>query len=52
VLVVLAGVRLFSNIGLAGLAVAIVGPAVLVMVIGMAMTLGTKKSGRPKDDTP
>ncbi|MFI4992772.1 MAG: hypothetical protein ACHQCH_04035 [Solirubrobacterales bacterium] len=52
VLVVLAGVRVFSNIGLAGLAVAIVGPAVLVMVIGMAMTLGTKKSDRPKDDAP
>jgi hypothetical protein len=52
VLVVLAGLRVFSNIGLAGLAVAIVGPAVLVMVIGMAMTLGTKPSDRPKDDAP
>ena len=48
VLVVLAGVRVFSNVGLAGLAVVILGPAMLVMIIGMAMTLGTEKSDRPK----
>jgi hypothetical protein len=52
VLVVLAGVRVFSNVGLAGLAVVIVGPGVLVMVIGMAMTVGTKRSDRRKDERP
>jgi hypothetical protein len=52
VLVVLAGLRIFSNVGVAGLAVAIVGPGVLVMVIGMAMTIGTKKSDRPNDGRP
>jgi hypothetical protein len=52
VLVVLAGVRVFSNVGLTGLAVVILGPAMLVMIIGMAMTLGTEKSDRPKDEHP
>jgi hypothetical protein len=52
VLVVLAGVRIFSNVGPAGLAVVIVGPGVLVMIIGMAMTVGTKRSDRRKDERP
>jgi hypothetical protein len=40
VLVVLAGVRIFSNVGIAGLVAVVVGLGVLVMVIGMAMTVG------------
>lgn len=52
VLVVLAGVSVFSNVGLAGLAVVVVGLAVLVMVFGMAMNGGTKRSNRRKEDPP
>ena len=52
VLVVLAAVRVFSNVGLAGFAVVVVGLGVLVMVIGMAMTGGTKRSDRRKDERP
>jgi hypothetical protein len=48
----LAGVRIFSNVGLAGLAVVIIGPGMLVMIIGMAMTVGTKRSDRRKDERP
>jgi hypothetical protein len=52
VLVVLAGVRIFSNVGLAGLAVLVVGLGVLVMVIGMAMTGGGAKKSHRREDEP
>jgi hypothetical protein len=49
-LVVVAGVRVFSNTGLAGLGAVVVGLLILVMVIGMAMTLGTERSSHHQDE--
>jgi len=51
-LVVIAGGTIFSNIGLLALAVVVVGLLVLVMVIGMAMTLGPEKPIRPEGERP
>jgi hypothetical protein len=46
VLVLIAGVRIFSNVGLAGLAAVVVGIIALVLIIGMAMTLGGQPPAR------
>jgi hypothetical protein len=48
-LVVAAGVTAFSNIGVAALAAVLIGLALVVVVIGMAMNVGAKRSGRPRD---
>lgn len=52
VLVVVAGVKPFSNQGLAGVAFMVLGLAGLVVVIGMAMTFGTKRPSPPEDQLP
>jgi hypothetical protein len=44
VFVVIAGIKIFSNSGIGGLIAVVLGLVVVVLVIGMAMTLG---SGRP-----
>jgi hypothetical protein len=52
VLVIVAGIRIFSNAGLSGLAFVVLGLFVLVMVIGMAMRLvtdGPKERESPPD---
>jgi hypothetical protein len=46
VLVVAAGVSIFSNAGLVGVLAVVVGLAALVVIIGMAMNVGTKSSDR------
>jgi hypothetical protein len=48
VLVVIAGVRIFSNAGLTGLAAVIVGLAAIVVIIGMAMNGGAGRPGQPR----
>jgi hypothetical protein len=50
VLVIAAGIRVFSNAGLAGFAFVILGLFALVMIIGMSMRLGTDR--RPKGPAP
>jgi hypothetical protein len=50
VLVTIAGVRIFSNVGVAGLAAVVVGLAAVVVIIGMAMSVGTKRSERIKHE--
>jgi peptidoglycan/LPS O-acetylase OafA/YrhL len=52
VLVVAAGASIFSNAGLVGVLAVVVGLAALVMVIGMAMNVGAKKSDRVRDERP
>lgn len=47
VLVVLAGRSVFSNAGLAGLAFIALGLILLVLIIGMAMRLGTDRRRPP-----
>lgn len=51
VLVVVAGIRVFSNAGLSGLVFVVLGLFVLAIVIGMAMRLGADR-GRPSDSEP
>jgi hypothetical protein len=52
VLVVAAGASIFSNAGLVGVLAIVVGLAALVVVIGMAMTVGAKRSDRGRDERP
>lgn len=52
VLVIVAGVRVFSNAGLSGVAFVVLGLFVLAMVIGMAMRLGTDRQGSSSDREP
>jgi hypothetical protein len=52
VLVVAAGASIFSNAGLVGVLAVVVGLAALVVVIGMAMNVGTKRSDRARDERP
>jgi hypothetical protein len=47
VLVVWAGVSIFSNAGIAGFVFVLLGLLVLVLVIGMAMRLGNDRRGGP-----
>jgi hypothetical protein len=47
VLVVAAGVRIFSNAGVSGLAFVVLGLVVLMLVIGMAMRLGSDRRRPP-----
>jgi hypothetical protein len=47
VLVVVAGIRIFSNAGLSGLAFVVVGLVVLMLIIGMAMRLGSDRRRPP-----
>ena len=49
VLVVAAGVSIFSNAGLIGVLAVVLGLAALVVIIGMAMSVGTKRSDRARD---
>jgi hypothetical protein len=48
-LVIAAGVTVFSNVGVAALAAVLIGLALVVVVIGMAMNVGTKRGGRTGD---
>ena len=53
VLVIVAGATsIYSNIGIGALAIILVGLAAVVVVIGMAMTVGTKRSQREADKPP
>jgi hypothetical protein len=52
VLVIVAGIRIFSNAGLSGLAFVVLGLFVLVMVIGVAMRLGTDRRVREPRPPP
>ena len=45
-LVIAAGVTAFSNVGFAALAAVLIGLALVVVVIGMAMNVGAKRGGR------
>lgn len=49
VLVAFAGLRVFGNAGLSGLAFVIVGLVVLALVIGMAMRIGNERRRGPGD---
>ena len=49
VLVVAAGVTIFSNIGIAALAAILIGLALVVVIIGMAMKVGTKRGDDTRD---
>jgi hypothetical protein len=51
-LVVLAGVRVFSNSGLRGLLATVVCLLVVAIVIGMAMSLGADRPDRPEGERP
>ncbi|MHB8233055.1 MAG: hypothetical protein ACYDHT_00225 [Solirubrobacteraceae bacterium] len=46
-LVIAAGVRIFSNAGVSGLIFVLLGLLVLVLVIGMAMRLGSDRRRPP-----
>jgi hypothetical protein len=48
-LVIAAGVTAFSNVGVAALAAVLIGLALIVVVIGMAMNVGAKRAGRSSD---
>jgi hypothetical protein len=55
VLVLVAGVKIVGNVGLAGLAVVVLALAAVVVVIGMAMTVGSgplsqRHHERPPDE--
>ena len=52
ILVIVAGVRVFSNAGLAGLAFVVVGVAALIVVIGMAMAVAAKGAIPPDEKRP
>jgi hypothetical protein len=53
VLVIVAGVRtVIPNVGLAGLAAMIVGLAAVVVIIGMALTVGGGRVERTEDERP
>jgi hypothetical protein len=52
VLVIVAGIRIFSNAGLSGLAFVVLALCALVMVIGMAMRLGTDRGPRRPGSPP
>jgi 4-hydroxybenzoate polyprenyltransferase len=51
-LVVVAGVRVFSNSGARGLIATVICLLAIAIVIGMAMTLGADRPDRPEDDRP
>jgi hypothetical protein len=48
--VVIAGVRVVGNVGPAGLLVIVVALVAVVVIIGMAMSVGSKRSGSPRND--
>ena len=52
VLVIVAGIRVFSNAGLSGLVFVVLGPFALTMIIGMAMRLGSDRRGAPPKRQP
>jgi hypothetical protein len=52
VLVVIAGISIFSNAGVSGLLFVVLGLLVLAIVIGMAMRLGADSRGPRKPDPP
>jgi hypothetical protein len=53
VLVIVAGVKtVIPNVGLAGLAAMIVGLAAVVVIIGMALTVGGGRVERTEDERP
>jgi hypothetical protein len=49
--VVIAGVRIVGNVGIAGVLVIVVALAAVVVIIGMAMSVGSERSGAPRDDS-
>jgi hypothetical protein len=52
VLVIIAGVRVFSNSGLGGLLATVVCLLAVAIVIGMAMTLGAGRPDLPQEERP
>lgn len=52
VLVVAAGASIFSNAGIVGLLAIVVGLAAVVVVIGMAMNVGSTRSQEVRPNTP
>ena len=52
VFVVIAGVKVFGNVGVAGLAFVVLALAAVVAAIGMAMTIGDRPPRRPPDEQP
>jgi len=52
VFVVVAGVRIFGNSGIGGLIAVVLGMAAVVVVIGMAMTVGSGRSKPPEHERP
>jgi hypothetical protein len=49
VLVIVAGIRVFSNAGLSGLVFVVIGLFVLLMIIGIAMRPGTDRHAGSRD---
>jgi hypothetical protein len=52
VFVVVAGAKIVGNIGPAGVVVVMVALAAVIVVIGMAMTIGDRRSSRPTHTRP
>jgi hypothetical protein len=49
--VVIAGARVVGNVGLAGVLVIVVALAAVVVIIGMAMSVGSSRTRDPRDDS-
>ncbi|HEX3909800.1 MAG TPA: hypothetical protein VHW67_03735 [Solirubrobacteraceae bacterium] len=52
VFAVIAGVKVLGNVGIVGLVFVVLALAAVVVVIGMAMTLGGRPPTRPPDERP
>jgi hypothetical protein len=52
VFVVIAGVKIFGNSGIGGLVAVVFGLAAIVVVIGMAMTVGSGRPPRRESERP
>jgi hypothetical protein len=50
--VLVAGVRIFGNSGIGGLVAVVLGLVAVVLVIGMAMTLGGGRPPQQQDERP
>jgi hypothetical protein len=52
VLVVIAGIKILGNSGVGGLIAVVLGLVVVVLVIGMAMTLGAGRPPQQRNERP
>ncbi len=52
VLVLIAGVRIFNNSGIGGVVAVVLGLAAVVVVIGMAMNVGERRTKPPERELP